>query len=498
MAQETTIPQYPAVDLDFKIKTVFPRESVLKNPSAYSVFTGRNLPSFIKDWMVKCFTEDDIFDREACLEFINSKIPTKDSELRRKLLHSRVPLQVFSRLIIHTDLQKGHMAFSIPDLGIGYKEGIVSMDMAKDKIDHLHEGEVWGILKLTYKRPDSRRAGYVELTDFKPFEPYQVNLDYFMEARKKFTIQEWIDLLIRSMEVNPSYTQRSTGATFTLAKKLIMLSRLLVYVEPNLNMIELAPKGTGKSYTFNNLSKYGWTISGGIVSRAGIFYNLGTKTPGILHNYDFLALDEVETIRFADDEDILGAFKNYLENGKIVIGPYKNVSDCGLMLLGNIALDRRLQPKYDDYFQHLPKFFHSSALVDRIHGFIPGWLLFRFTEDLKLRGHALNTEYLSEVLHLLRNQTSYSQLVEKALQIPPNADTRDTRSVLKLCSAYLKLLYPNVSSLDDIPADEFQNYVLTPAIRSRAIIRRQLAVMDQEFVPAMPNIKLTDSYVNNC
>jgi ATP-dependent Lon protease len=481
--------------MDNKIKMVFPRECVYKNPDLYDIFVGRNLPSFVKDWMVKCFTQEENFDRDSCLSFINAKIPAKGMGLRKRLLHSSAPIQIFSRLIIHTDLLHGKTGFSIPDLGIGHKEGIVSQNMAQSKIEHLHEGEVWGILTLTYKKPQLNISGYVELTDFRPFEPYRVELDYFLAAREKFTTLEWIDLLIRSMEVNPNYVDPERKLSFNLTRKLTMLSRLLVHVEPNLNLIELAPKGTGKSYVFNNLSKYGWTVSGGIVSRAGIFYNLSTKTPGIIHNYDFLALDEVETIQFANDEDIQGAFKNYLENGRIVVGQYKNVSDCGLMLLGNISLTRQMRPKHEDFFMQLPKFFHSSALVDRIHGFIPGWILFRFTEDLKLKGYALNTEYFSEIMHLLRNQTESGQIVQEALQIPKNADTRDTRAVIKLCTAYLKLLFPHARSILEIDPNEFQDYILTPALRSRAIIRKQLAVMDCEFSPEMPEIKLQESYL---
>jgi len=480
----------PAINLDDKIKRVFPRESVLKNPALYDVFAGRNLPSYIKDWLIKCFTDEDSFDRDSCHAFISQKIPTKGTSIRRTLLNSRAPLQILSRLIIHTDLLNGKMGFSIPDLGIGHKEGIVSMDMAQDKIERLHEGEVWGILTLTYVRPLLGSKGYVELTDFRPFQPYKVDLDYFLEARAKFSTTEWIDLLIRSMEVNPNYLDPDTGAAFTQSRKLTMLARLLVHVEPNLNMIELAPKGTGKSFVFSNLSKFGWTLSGGIVSRPGVFYNLSTKTPGIIHNYDFLALDEVETIQFANDEDILGAFKNYLENGRIVVGDYKNVSDCGLMLLGNIPLDRKLRPKHNDFFLHLPPFFHSSAFVDRLHGFIPGWVLFRFTEDLKLKGYGLNTEYFSEVLHQLRHQTFYAQIVQDALDIPKNADTRDTRAVIKICTALLKLLFPHVNSLDDISLDDFDNLILKPAMRYRAIIRQQLAVLDSEFSSEMPNIRL--------
>jgi ATP-dependent Lon protease len=477
-----------AVDLNAKILEVFPLESVYKDPESYSVFTGRNLPSFIKDWLIKCFSEFGYFDRAACLEFIEEKIPRKGTNLRRTLLHSHSPLQIFSRLIINTDLQNGKMAFSIPDLGIGVKEGVVSRSMAQYKIERLHEGEVWGILSLRYVPPINGIKGYVELTDFRPFEPYKVDISYYLEARKRFTVHEWIDLLVRSMETNPDYENPSSKAKFTLSKKLTYISRLLTYVEPNLNMIELAPKGTGKSYIFNNLSKFGWTVSGGIVTRAGIFYNLNTKSQGIISYYDFIALDEIETLQFAKEEDILGAFKNYLENGKIVVGNYQNVSDCGLMLLGNIRLDHRLQPKHKNYFTDLPKFFQSSALIDRIHGFIPGWVLFRFTEDLKLKGHGLNSEYFSEIMHLLRYQPVYAEIVKEALNVPKHADTRDTKAVTKLCTAYLKLLYPHINAVNEISPQDFNDFILTPALRHRAIIRNQLSELDSEFSPEMPNI----------
>lgn len=494
MEDQSTRSQFPVVDLEAKIKSIFPLESVLKDPASQAVFAGRNLPSYIKDWLIKCFTRFDEFDAPACSEFMDQKFPPRGPGFRRMLLQSSGPIQIFSRIIINTDLLRGQMNFAIPDLGINMREGVVSMWMEPAKLERLHEGEVWGVLTLSYMRPDERGYGFVELSDFRPFEPYRVDLSYYLEAREQFSISEWIDLLIRSMEVNPDYRGPDGKLEFTLNKKLTMISRLLVHVEPNLNLIELAPKGTGKSYLFNNLSKYGWTVSGGFVSRAGIFYNISTRTPGVINNYDFLTLDEVETIKFANDQDILGAFKNYLENGKVVVGHYKNVSDCGLMLLGNIALDRRLKPRHEDFFRHLPEFFHSSALVDRIHGFIPGWVLFRFTEDLKLHGYALNTEYFSEVMHLLRLEPQYSQLVNEALDIPRTADTRDTKAVIKLCTGMLKLLYPHAVSLEDIPEGEFDQLILKPALRARGIIRQQLSVLDTEFSPDLPDITISKDY----
>jgi len=440
--------------------------------------------------MIKSFTHDDVFDRDSCLSFLEDKVPHRGTNIRQKLLHCRVPIQILSRIIVQTDLVKGRMSFSIPDLGIGFKEGVVSLDMAQNRIDHLHEGEVWGILTLLYAPPYSGRAGCVVLVDFKPFQPYSVNLDYYRKAREQFTTLEWIDLLVRAMEFNPDFRDESKGQIFDLKRKIMLLSRLLVFVEPNLNMIELASKGTGKSYVFNNLSKYNWTVSGGIITRAGLFFNIGTKTPGIIHHYDFLCLDESETMKFSHEEEMLGAFKNYLENGKIVVGGYTGRSDCGLMILGNIKLDRRHKPLNPNYFSGLPQFFHSSAFIDRIHGFIEGWEIFRFNENLKVKGFTLNTEYLSEIMHLLRGESIYSAIVDDLLIIPYGADTRDVKAVKKLCAAYMKLLFPHARVASDVPRNEFVEFVLNPALHRRGVIRFQLAEMDLEYGPDMPDIRV--------
>jgi len=310
-----------------------------------------------------------------------------------------------------------------------------------------------------------------------------VDIEYFREKRKEFTLEEWIDLLIRSMEYNPEGFQ-------SLSQKLLFLARLLVFVEPNLNMIELAPKGTGKSYTFNNLSKYGWVISGGVVSRAKLLYDVARSTPGIITRYDFVVLDEIESIKFTDVGELRGALKNYLESGYFSIGNYRGVSSAGFMLLGNIPLSKDRKPVNKNYFANLPSFFQDSALLDRFHGFIEGWKLPRMRENLKLKGYGLNVEYFSEVLHNLRTIPDFSRIVNSLLDIPKNADTRDTRAIVKICTAYLKLLFPHVRSEEDIDKKDFETYCLKPAIKMRKIIKEQLSLMDSEFNSTLPEIEV--------
>lgn len=483
--------------LDVKINEYFPDESVLKIKSRYSAFSSRNLPSFIKDWLIKKYTSTDgTLDTDGLIEFMDKHIPSKDESILVKLKTQRDQIKILSRFNIQVDLKNDLFKFEIPDHGIALNIGIVPDYVFKKHEKYLSDGEHWGVITLVYVPPMSGVSGHVQLIDYKPFQPYQVDLEYFKHARKHFNVYEWIDLLIRSMEYNPDNTDKDKGFS-SLNKKLLFISRLLVFVEPNLNMIELAPKGTGKSFVFGNLSKFGWMFSGGIVSRAKLLYDIGRRTPGIIENYDFVTLDEIETIKFANEDELLGALKNYLESGRFTVANYSGLSEAGLMLLGNISLSPDWLPTTNRYFASLPTFFQSSALMDRIHGFIEGWKLIRLNEGLIVNGYTLNVEYFSEILHKMRNCSQYSHIVSELIEVPQNSDTRDTKAVMKITTAYLKLLYPHINDSSEIDINEFKNFCLFPAIEKRRIIREQRSLIDSEVTSDMPNLTIKSKYVND-
>lgn len=473
-------------DLDKKVREIFPEESMLKSKDRYALFSGVNVPSFIKDWLIKRYSDNEgKIDKEGLYSFIEKHIPTKDSNIRSRLLQGET-IQILARIIFESDIKSSEFRFQIPDIGIKSGEEKVSPIVMRND-NKLKEGENWGIVTMEYIPKEGKEKGYAEMVNFKPFRPYKPDYDYFCEARKHFSLQEWIDFLISCMEYNPNSTSFQS-----LDQKLLFLSRLLVFVEPNLNMIELAPKGTGKSYVFNNLSKYGWQISGGKVTRAKLFYDMSTNAPGIIPSYEFVSLDEVKTISFDNPEEIQGALKNYLEQGVFTVGKSKLTSLAGLILLGNIDLDNSRMPIHRIYFDDLPEVFRDHALIDRFHGFLEGWYLPRITEDIKFNGCSLNVEYFSEILSHMRTELVYSGLVKDLLDIPKNADTRDTNAIIRMSTAYLKLLFPHVKSVDDIDREEFRIYCFEPAFEKRKIIRRQLALMDMEYSENMPDIKVRD------
>ena len=342
------------------------------------------------------------------------------------------------------------------------------------RVVQMIDGEKWGIMKIVYMMPQDNKRGYVEMVIFKPFRPMQkLDMNYIRQCRSKFTLEEWVDVLISAMEYTPSAFKNMT-------QKLEFVTRLLPFAEPRLNLIELAPKGTGKSYVFGNLSKFVWLVSGGKVSRAKLVYDKSTKAPGIMRFYDLVAFDEISSITFSDNSEMQSFLKNYLEYGRATIDNYEFMSECGLILLGNILLSQENQPLDYRYFDSLPEVFRESALLDRFHGMIEGWLLPRINVDMALHDWTLNVEFFSELLHHLRTESVYSQIVDEVVIVPKGADMRHTKAVKRVATAYLKLLFPHVTSVDMLNLDDFNMYCLQPAIRRRDIVREQCSNIDAE------------------
>lgn len=472
-------------NLDKKVTTIFADECIYKSPEIKSCFSGYNIPSFIKDWLLKRYSlEDGNPDVRKIKDFLVKHIPSKDMDVKTDLLQGGI-VKVLARIIVEADVKTGKYKFEIPDLGIKLSEGIVPNSLMAE--GNIRAGENWGIVSLDWIQPYEKEKGYIEMMAFRSFKPYMPDAEYYCRAREEFSTNEWLDFIISCMEYNPNSEQFNS-----ISRKLNFVSRLLVFVEPNLNMIELAPKGTGKSYVFNNLSKYGWHISGGKVTRAKLFYDMSSQTPGILSSYEFVAMDEIKTIKFDNAPEIVGGLKNYLEDGSFTVGKTKQTSDCGMILLGNVDLNSDGYPDKKVYFYELPDVFHDTALLVRFHGFIEGWKLPVMQEDLIFSGYTLNVEYFSEILSSLRNRPEYMQVVNSFLVVPNDADTRDKKAIQRLAAGYLKLLFPNVRCKEDISPEDFYNYCFAPAYEKRKIVKQQLAYMDPQYAKGdlMPNIRV--------
>lgn len=341
----------------------------------------------------------------------------------------------------------------------------------------LRESENWGIVTLCWMMDGtpSKPKGLITMIGYKPFCPYDIDLEFYRDARSQFSIHEWIDVIIEAIDYNPDGYLDENGEV-SERKKLYFLRRLLPFVEKRVNLIELAPKGTGKSYVFEKISKRGWLISGGTVSRASLIYDNAKKTGGLLTRFDFVGFDEVQSITFEQPGQIQQALKHYMEYGEIKGFDASLSSGAGVIVLGNIDADRFDTNK--NMVANISEVFGESATLDRFHGFIPGWEIPRMTTGMIAKGWAINTEYFAEVMHALRDDLTYSAVVDAMIDFPSNADKRHMTAIKRLCTAFLKLLFPHVQTPNDIDRQEFIDYCLNPAIEMRSAIYKQLCIID--------------------
>lgn len=464
-----------------KVQTYLGSQAIYKDSaSTNNLFAGRNLPSFVKDFLLKKFSSGAEVDKGALTHFLDTVMPQCNI---KDLLQRGQEVTLLTRFSVNIDLVHNIRRFGIADLGIKEKEGQIPPHLAEKHLE-LVDGEMWGIIKICLLPDEDGKKNHVEMVDFKPFKPYKsIDVTFFKEVRKYFTTEEWIDLLISSIEYEPDGFEN-------MHQKLEFLTRLLIFVEPRLNVVELAPKGTGKSYVFLNVSKYGWLQGGGKITRAKLFYDISKDQMGMLKSHDFVAFDEIQTIVFQDPFELRGALKTYLEAGKTTIGNKEFTSECGLMLMGNIQLNEYRRPLTNRYFDELPENFKESALLDRFHCFIEGWYLPRINKSMIYRGWTMNVEYFSEVMHSLRVQNQYSELFDQLVDFDKQADMRDFTAVKRIASAYMKLIFPHWQSIADVNLEEFDEYCLQPAIHRRGIVKEQCHNIDPEFKTAMPNIWL--------
>lgn len=473
-----------------KIKQAFPDASVMKSGANDTLFAGRNLPVFVRDYILRRFSDKDgNVDKEALSNYFDEKMGIDGLILKNRLFSGRERVNVTSRAVFRTELDKGTVWFDLPDAGIT-KDARVSPQLIQEQPEWFCDGEHWGNMTMRYVEPQGKEKGHILMTSFKPFEPYSVNLDYYLDARCKFDTIDWIDTLIKIMGYNPDSFENTDV-------KLELISRLLPFVEPRLNIIELGPKGTGKSYLYNNFSKRGWIVSGGKITRAKLFFNKQNRQFGLLKHYDTLAIDEIASFSFENPAEMQSIFKSYLEDGRATVDNTVFQSDCGLTLMGNIPVDGETrQPLDSAYYKVLPAMLQESATLDRFHGFIEGWKLPRLESGTILNGWTLDAEYFSNILHILRTRTEYASIFDEMIE-ESSSDIRDRKAVKRLATAYHKLLFPQIRNLNEL-SDEtlerfkmtYKKYCLDPAISRRGIIRKQCHSIDNEFSSEMPNFKL--------
>lgn len=472
-----------------KLREYFEEMVVYKDLRNNNFFSSLGLPAFLRDYLLKTFSDEEgNFDMEEVANFVKNFIPKKEDwmGIKNKIIYENETVQLLTKISVDINIKTGDISFALPDFGVTEKETMIEPGVWElYKNDLIQTGEVWGIIKLGYRLPDEsarpKIPGKIKLVGFKNFCPYIVDLEYFKDMRANFTTEEWIDVILGAIDYNPEGYE-------THLQKFTMLTRLLPFVEKKVNIIELAPKGTGKSYVFGHVSKYGMLTDGGKLTRSKMFYDAARRKPGFICGPDYVAIDEVKLVNFGDENEMRSILQGYLEYGKFNANGYNGESDAGVVFLGNIKEEK--MNEYEYMLSELPNLFQETALLDRIHAFVKGWDVPRMNDGLKVSGWALNSEYFCTIMHELRDDSSYRALVEKIVYSEnPNPDTRDSEAIKRIATAYMKLLFPHVRREEDLDKQEFYDFCLVPAMRMRRIIKMQQGMIDIEYrgkdVPVM-------------
>lgn len=468
--------------MPMNIKQSFPNAVISKSSSSSNLMNFLSLDSEVKSWLLAKFTEyNGKLNAYKLSEYIKS-MRYKSNEWNIKLLEARHSskgkIKLLTKVQIIFDYANDLISYSLPEYGFPKKMEEAQVDwsvISDNKRFLLNPDGAWGEIELHFE------CGALILDDFKPLCPYTYDLNDYRLGRIDFSVKEWIDILLSGFNFNPE--------EFDEEAKLTLLQRFLPMVEKRLNAIELAIKGSAKSYCYSQLSPYTWLTSG-TISRATAFYNNTTKKTGYFSNNDVVTFDEIQSIRCTAPEEMTGMMKAYLENGEIRVGSYCGHSDASMVMLGNIDVnDMDIEKK--NMFKGIPSWLKESALIDRFALIIDGKKIGRFTEERKFEGVGLSSEYLSEIFHLLRDEFYYRSIVDEIIEVDGRADARNLEAVKKICSAYLKLLFPHVTSADDIDKEEFRKYCLEPAIKGRIAVLSQLRFLDEEYENVeMPVIKI--------
>jgi ATP-dependent Lon protease len=454
-------------DLDRLATEAFPglvvRKDLLRRMrSAFSV------PAFVIEFLLGkyCASTDEEVIREG-LGFVRETLSAKyvkpdEREAVKSSIKQHTTYEIIDK--ISARLVETHDKYwaRLSNLNLDY---INIDDSLVREHDRLLMGGIWAEIVLRYDDSfifkGQNRPFFVE--SLRPIQLSTRNVESFVEARRRFTTEQWLDLLMRSMGYEPDHPY------YTRRRKLHYVLRLVPFVEKNYNLVELGPRGTGKSFVYQQLSPYCHLVSGGQTTTAQMFVNLSTGQRGLVALWDVVAFDEAAGIRFTDKNG-LNIMKGYMEDGTFSRGRDIITAEGSIVFVGNIDGDIETIVRTSNLFYPMPKEM-DTAFYDRIHAYVPGWE-FQKTSDAAYTDHfGLVTDYFAEVFRELRKR-SYGDYAEQSFRLGAHLGGRDQKAARKTVSGLIKLLHPD----GDVKREEIEEY-LAFAMEMRRRVKEQLRKM---------------------
>jgi ATP-dependent Lon protease len=422
--------------LDQKINDVFGGAVVRKD--LVKVVKGNAIvPSFVLEYLLGQYAaSDDEATIQSGIESVRKILA--DHYVHRNqsgLIKSNIREKGRYRVIdkVQVQLNEKDDTYEAEFANLGIKQVLVSPATIKTH-PKLLVGGVWCICDIEYQHSDNPKVVPWILGSIKPIQLSNFDFDGYVAARKQFSTDEWIDLLIQSIGFNPELFGRRA--------KFLQLVRLIPFVERNYNLIELGPKGTGKSHIFSEFSPHGMLISGGEVTVPKLFVNNSNGRLGLVGYWDVVAFDEFAGKKKRTDKALVDIMKNYMANKSFSRGVETLGAEASMVFVGNTSHNVPYMLKHSDLFDELPESYHDSAYLDRLHCYIPGWEVDTIRGEMFSNGYGFVVDYIAEVLKSMRN-SDYSDRYQQQFTLGADISTRDRDGVHKTFSGLMKILYPH-------------------------------------------------------
>lgn len=424
--------EHPLTELDKKAHALLGDKVVVKSLAAQAAL--QRLPRYVSEYLIAKYVKPDTW--KADLANIQAKIKDllpdlEHRELLKEKLLSRGEVTLIDNVDVRVDLKNGQRLARVPALA---DNSVRVPQLLTEQNPGLLLGGLWGTAKVKYA-PEVNASAPNELASFTPFQVGPPDVAGYRAARGQFTADEWASLLLQSAGY-------SAGAFPDRRTRLVLFARMVPLVERNVNLIELGPRQTGKTFLLRNLSPRVFTVSGGKTTPANLFVNLATKQVGILGTRKVVVFDEIAHTTFGEEDETISTLKDYLESGHFSRGSLSFAADAGLVFTGNLDVEGSLpHPKYKHLLEPLPDELIDSAFHDRVHGYVPGWEVPKITPASVATGVGFVTDYFGEVLVRLRDDSH----ADRAREVPlhPGLTRRDQVAVERLTSGLIKLLYPD-------------------------------------------------------
>ena len=425
---------------------------------------GANVPVYVLEFLLGQYCSSD--DPEVIEQGVeNVKRILADNFVRPdeaqkilSMLRQRGSHTVIDMITVNLDIKHDCYLAEFSNLGL---KAVPIDEEYPTKFDRLLCGGIWCIVQLDYEFIEEERNGTpIHIRKLTPIQMPHVDIDELKEGRKAFTKEEWIDVLLRSIGMEPD--------ELNYREKWLLLTRMLPLIENNFNLCELGPRSTGKSHLYKEISPNSILVSGGQTTVANLFYNMARKTVGLVGLWDCVAFDEVAGIRFKD-KDGIQIMKDYMASGSFARGKEEKAASASMVFVGNINQSVDVLLKTSSLFDPFPpEMGTDTAFLDRMHCYIPGWEIPKFRPEHFTDDYGFITDYLAEFVRELRKE-QYGDALDKYFRLGKNLNQRDTIAVRKMVGAFVKLLYP-----DGVFTKEEIEEILIISLEMRRRVKEQL------------------------